>query len=395
VNDDAAAAERGRPGLIERRVLFVLEWLDWGGAERQAVHFADRLQRRHGARVSVIGLGRPGPVLESCAARGIPGRALRVGWASPRPRRALGVGRFIRAVRRERADAVVAFTMVPNVLAAVTRTCHGAGAVLWFQRDSGFNRQSAWLEKRALRLTDAFLANARSGVDFLVSTLGVDPSRVRLVPNGVETPHPRSSVKEWRERLGASPQAFVATMIANVHPPKDHETLLDAWETVVRGWRRPDRSPLLVLAGRVHAEREELLRRAEREPLAGHVRVLGAIDDVDGLLAASDLGVFSSLSEGTPNGVLETMAAGRPLVGSDLPGIRDAVGPAADALLVPVANARALAERVLHLADDDERRRSLGDSLARRAAEAFDPDRASDGLAEAISASLPDRPASF
>src|SRR5205085_8894499 len=84
------------------------------------------------------------------------------------------------------------------------------------------------------------------------------------------------------------------------------------------------------------------------------------------LIAASDLAAFCSLAEGMPNGVLECMAAGKAVIATDLPGVRDALGPEAGEVIVPLRDAERFAQLLLQLLENDHKRRELGERNLRR-----------------------------
>jgi glycosyltransferase involved in cell wall biosynthesis len=114
------------------------------------------------------------------------------------------------------------------------------------------------------------------------------------------------------------------------------------------------------------------------------VRFLGAVDDIAGLLAASDIGVHSSLSEGCPNSVLECMAAGLPVVGTDIDAMRDVVSPDTYPLLAPPRDPQALADVICRLADSPDLRADLGVGNLKRARDEFSPGRMCERMAEVM-----------
>jgi glycosyltransferase involved in cell wall biosynthesis len=87
-----------------------------------------------------------------------------------------------------------------------------------------------------------------------------------------------------------------------------------------------------------------------------------------------DLGIFSSRKEGCPNGVLECMAASLAVTGTDIPGIREAVGETGYPWLAPPGDAEALARHILTLARDTNLRERLGDLNRQRIVEHFTPE---------------------
>jgi len=130
--------------------------------------------------------------------------------------------------------------------------------------------------------------------------------------------------------------------------------LLHAWRKVVTEFDNNGRSPLLVLAGRHDGAYESLAALAAELKLDGTVRFAGQVSDVAGLLGAADVSVFSSRSEGCPNAVLESMAAGLPVAGTDIEGIREAVGPTGVPFLSAAGDAESLASVLLKLAADPD-----------------------------------------
>ena len=174
-----------------------------------------------------------------------------------------------------------------------------------------------------------FVANSTAGIEFLANVMRVKREYLSFVPNGVEIPTIVPGT-DWRAKLGLKPEQLLVVKVANVTNFKDHATLLRAWKIVQDEWQDGER-PVLALAGYltgdIYPECERITREAGMEST---VRFLGGITDVPALLNACDMTAFSSRNEGMPNGVLECMAAGKAVVASDLPGIRDALGPGAE-----------------------------------------------------------------
>ena len=116
---------------------------------------------------------------------------------------------------------------------------------------------------------------------------------------------------------------------------------------------------------------ESLLALSYELEIDHAIRFAGHVNDVAGLLSAVDIGVFSSRSEGCPNGVLECMAAGVAVAGADIPGVRDVVGPQGIELLAPAGDASALAQIILKLASDPALCATTGDHNRKRIREHY------------------------
>jgi glycosyltransferase involved in cell wall biosynthesis len=340
-------------------ISLLLGSLELGGAERIALGIARHLRQR-GRLTMIHGMGLPGRLCGMLDAEQLPWEsvprvesrfAMRSRW------RMHAVGHRI-AMHRPRV--VIGFTHPANVTCGLVARRLGAAA-MWFQLDEGLSRCAAGLERSAVAGTDAFVANSPGGAAFLQRQYGIPVATVGLIPTGVELPAPQLDRHAWRRRLGTDGSALIACMVANLSRRKDHATLLRAWAAALATRTSLPRRPLLVLAGRfddAHAGIEMLIRDLG---LAGSVVLAGEVSDIAGLLGACDLALFSSLSEGCPNGVLEAMAAGLPVAASDIPGIRHAFGGGlATDLLAPSGDAGALAWAIGRLLDDARLREERG-----------------------------------
>jgi glycosyltransferase involved in cell wall biosynthesis len=204
-----------------------------------------------------------------------------------------------------------------------------------------------------------------------LSSLGIAPEKIRVVPNAVDaarfvsSPETRRGV---RAGLGIADNAFVFLCVARNHPQKDFPTLFAAFREARK--RNPEREVHLVIAGR---DAEGL--RAQTGDLAGavHLCQFGADHPAKGvpvmppdqlvkLYLAADAFVLSSLLEGFSSALIEAMAAGLPLVVTDVPGIRSVVENARDALTVPVRSPLLLAAALERIMDDAPLRARLSEA---------------------------------
>jgi glycosyltransferase involved in cell wall biosynthesis len=202
--------------------------------------------------------------------------------------------------------------------------------------------------------------------------------RIRVIPNGVALAPARETRLEWRRRLGATADTVVVTSVAHFYPRKDHETLLQAWRHVLDAAEGSRDRLTLVLAGRPESRRERLEGLARDLGVDGRVSFAGDVEDVAGLLAASDVGVLSAPTvgaEGCSNAVLEMMGSGLPVAASDVPGIREVLGPDAGALLVPPGDADRLGSALGRLCADHALRARVGQSNMSRQSALFGRER--------------------
>jgi glycosyltransferase involved in cell wall biosynthesis len=178
-----------------------------------------------------------------------------------------------------------------------------------------------------------------------------------VVPNGVELRNPPTEPDRAaaRAELDVGPHDFVIGIVARLSRQKAHEVLFAATATLSR--THPDIRVLVIGGG----PREQELRELSASlGIDGVTRFLGIRDDVERLLPGLDVSCLSSVHEGVPIAVIESMAAGLPVVATDCGSLRDLVTDSENGFLVPVGDHAALAERLRLLADDPELRKRLG-----------------------------------
>jgi glycosyltransferase involved in cell wall biosynthesis len=213
------------------------------------------------------------------------------------------------------------------------------------------------LNRLTMPLTDGIVAVSPRVAESCRQRFGLSSSKVTVIPNGVDLGRfealPPSSIA--KSELGLEAGHLVITCTANFRPVKGHKYLLEAFAVVHR--QVPHAKLLLVGDGPLRASFEADIRRLE---LSEHVRLLGATEQVERVLAASDLFVLPSLTEGMSNALLDAMAAGLAVVATDAGGNADVIEDGVCGLLVPPRDSNALAEAMLRLLNDAYLRDQLG-----------------------------------
>ena len=362
--------------LAGKRIAVLIGHFGRGGCERQAYLFARESRSRYGLDVQVWALSGDDHNAEYAMEFQAAGIPIRVLTGFRRPLHSIFnpalVGKWMYLSRRiasqlrsGRIDALLPFTTWPNVVAGLSYRFAGIPICIWGERHCGGERVPV-VERLAASQYRRFVANSTAGVEFLAREMRIPRERLSFVPNGVEDV-PIDRKTDWRARLRLKPDEPLVVKIANITRHKDHLTLLQAWKIVQENWSGEGR-PFLALAGACHFDDVyyDCLRVIREAAMDSSVRFLESIPDVPSLLQACDLTVFSSRNEGMPNGALECMAAGKAIVASDLPGIRDALGPLAEGVVVPPGDATALANLLLDLLRNKPKRIKLGEENRKR-----------------------------
>ena len=204
-----------------------------------------------------------------------------------------------------------------------------------------------------------------AGRSFACRYYDLAAERIRFVPNGVESIGATLPDRaESRRGLGLEHDAAVVLGLFRLSPEKDLETFCAAAERALEGLP----GALFLVAGDGPL-RGWLERRAAAASRPDLFQVLGPRDDVPRLLAAADVMLMTSLSEGMPNGVLEAMAAGLPVVATAVGGVPDLVEEARTGNLLKPGDADGLAAACRALLDDRATRQAMGACARMRAGE--------------------------
>ncbi len=200
---------------------------------------------------------------------------------------------------------------------------------------------------------------------------GVQPQRIQVIMNGVEIPaiaEKRSQAIRHELKMGG--KDLLVLNVGRLVAEKGQQVFIQAAARVLAVFPHV----FFAIAGDgplrgVLEEQIKMLGTGDR------IRLLGSRADMPDLLAACNVFVLSSITEGLPMALLEAMAAGRAVVSTDVGGIRDAVAGGQHALLVPPGDAQGLAEAIMRLIKGTTLRKDLAAGAQARAREAFSLER--------------------
>ncbi|MHA7816381.1 MAG: glycosyltransferase [Pseudohaliea sp.] len=283
-------------------------------------------------------------------------------------------GGLVRALRRhlreQRIDLLHCHQYTPwayGVLAAL-----GTGVPVVFTEHGRFHpdRRSRkrrfvnpLLARRTARVTAISQATARALVDYEYLPAG----RVEVVYNGIgELDVPAETARAARERYHIPPQAPLLGTIARFDPIKNHPMLLRAFAQVLG--TQPDARLLMVGDGPERPRTEAL---AAELGIADRVVFTGFEPEPAALLAAMDLFLLPSLSEGTSMTLLEAMALGKPCVVTDVGGNPEIVIDGETGRVTPSDDAGAFADALTGLLADPARREAMAGAAKARFATEF------------------------
>lgn len=348
------------------RLLIVVTLAEAGGAQTFAAALAGGLRERYAVEVASHGPG--GALVDACAAMDVPFHHVRHLVRAPHPYHDARAVRELRSLtRRVAPDIVQINSSKAGVLTRVALARSGKPTVFtahgWaFSGRGGVSGTAYALAERAVApLSDAIVCVSQHDLRLAYDRHIVPRGRLHVIHNGIEAPAAPPARRAPGDRL-------VLGCTARLAAPKDLITLLCAlkqpgcerWELRVFG-DGPDRK-------RIERRRGEL-------GLADRVTLLGNRDDIAAQLADCDAFALISDWEGLPYSILEAMAAGLPVLASDVGGIPDLVVPGSTGELVPPRDPLAAGRILAAWAAGPDLLPALGLAAHARALESFSLER--------------------
>lgn len=348
------------------RILHVIDQLTGGGAEVSLVEYLSHVGRSDDLTHSLVALnGQPETV---AVAKELP---IPTTVGSPGRRPALSDASLISTAIAEFRPDVVHCALVRSTLAAA-RALRGTDIPMLVTLTSvhyDIEDTDGSLKKRwGIRLTHAihgfalrrkrvwFHAVTRSVGDKAIETFGLDPTRIQVVPRGRPDPRLRVSADRdsLRRDLGIPIDAPVVVSVAREHLIKNPMALLASAEQL-----QAESNDLTVLfvGGRSTAS-EAMDERLRGSTLGPNVIRLGYRDDVPNLLAASDVFVSTSRSEGLPGAIVEAIGIGLPVIAFNVSGVPDVLGDDHPGL-VPFGDGEGLTLRIREALTNPEVREQI------------------------------------
>lgn len=345
------------------KIVYIIGTLDFGGSERQLIRLVIGLDRSRFHPV-VCCLSRRGPLADELAQHGVKVEIVSFrGLTILRdlPQVILRFRRLVLLFREEKPDILHGFLFWAYILGTYAAKLASVPIVLASRRGLGHFKADKphylFLERLANRLTDLIVANAEAVKQDVLRQELVEPSKVRVVYNGIDpSPYVLTADPALRASLGVPEAARVVGVVANLIPYKGHRDFLHACRAIRQ--RQAGITFLLIGDGPCRGALEGLARELGLEK---DVRFLGTRRDIPQLLALMDVVVLPSLEEGFPNAILEAMAAGKPVVATRVGGVPEAVIHGETGLLIPPRDPQALADAILLLLAD----RPLADAMGR------------------------------
>jgi L-malate glycosyltransferase len=345
-----------------RNVLQMVDRFQQGGSERQTVQLTRLLVESGRYRVHIACLKDTGPLrveLDVIGFRHVPSFPL----TSFYDRNAqFQLRRFVRFLREREIDLIHTHDFYTNIFGMAGAALARVPARIASRRETDGIRSRAqrFIERRSYSLADAIVANAEAVRTQLVKE-GIAPEKIVTVYNGLDLARltPRMLPHEARRVLGlpSEEDCRLVTIVANMfHAMKDQATFLRAARRVSEAVP----GTAFALAG--EGQQLESLRALSRQlGIERNTFFLGRCSHVPELLSITDVCVLSSCGvEGFSNSILEYMAAGCPVVATEIGGAREAVVHGETGYIVGAGDDERMANHIIELLRNPDRAKEMG-----------------------------------
>lgn len=347
---------------MKKRVLQFLGSFNQGGSERQAVALTRLLKTEGTFDVSVAVLDREGILrgeVEKLGLTDIPAFPISSFFSSGFAKQVVKCAKYLRA---NKIDVVHTHDFYTNVFGMAAANLARTSARIASKRETLGMRtpNQIRVERLAFALANAIVVNSRA-VGSYVSDIGVAKTKISLIYNGLDIERfvdPATIRPGFKAGFAIPPGSKIVTLVANLrHDVKNVPMLLRAAIKVAASL--PNTTFMIAGEGGLQTEYERL---AISLGIADSVHFIGRCTEVPALLAASDVCVLTSAAEGFSNSILEYMAAGKPVIATNVGGASEAIADGVTGFLVESNDDRALATRLIELLSDQEKATRFGRS---------------------------------
>lgn len=365
--------------LKKRNILFVIGSLEVGGAEGQLVQLTSRIQQRHKNFCSchVFTLQKGGALRQNLFLSDVPvysggmekGDMRKAPW-----KLVFAQWRLIRVIREIRPDVIHAFLPLVTFMGAFAGRLNGVRLVITSRRALGTHQKRFPIllpfDLVADLLSHVVTVNSRAVLEDALCRDHVKYSKMVLIYNGID-PAPfqaaRANRKMTRATLGLKPCEKSIIVIANFISYKGHLDFIKSARLVI------DQIPTakFLLIGEDRGMQMEIRDRIAKIGISRNVLFAGRRFDIPDLLAASDISVLPSHEEGFSNVILESMAAGLPVIATRVGGNPEAVLDGVTGWLVPPRDPLTMAQKMIDLLHDPEKASAWGERGRQRVVKHF------------------------
>jgi len=369
----------------KKKIIYILGTLDIGGAEKQVVQTATRLNRER-FTPKLYCLSKGGPLKAYLDQHNVEVTA----FNTTHPNSPFKIFRKFLSLylylRREQPDIVHCYMYTPSIYGGIGARLTGIPLLLTSRRRLGYFKDKKphyqFLENFVNRFTNGVVVNSQAVKDDVLRREAIDPEKIHVIHNGVdihefkpvERLHP--SLLHKKRELGIPETSPVVGMIANFFPYKGHHEFIIAASEIHRHY--PQARFLCV--GEDCGIQQQLEQLCRELGIYKYIIFTKGDQNVPELIHLIDIQVSASYEEGFSNVILEGMASGKPIIATSVGGTPEAVLHNVTGLLISPKDPTALTQAILSLLNNPEFASILGHNGRKRGEKHFSMEKMIDKL---------------
>ncbi|MBC8235804.1 glycosyltransferase [bacterium] len=256
--------------------------------------------------------------------------------------------RLVRFMQHHKIDIVHTYLSLADIFGRFAAKIAGVPIIISGCRSANTQQKkiSMYLMRIANKFTDIVISNSNAGKEFVINTQKLKANKISVVYNGIdfEKYSKTINIDAKKREIGIESNNFVVGTVARLDPLKGVNYFLEAASKVAQSI--PNIVFIVVGEGPQRLKLEELSRRLG---IVSKTIFTGYRKDVAELAQIFDVSVLSSVVEGMPNAIIESMALGKPVVASNVGGVPEIVKNGQNGILVPPGDVESLANAIIRL----------------------------------------------
>jgi glycosyltransferase involved in cell wall biosynthesis len=340
-------------------LLYLITSTNVGGTEKALLELIRHIDRKE-FKVYVCSVKKPGTFAKALADKADGFFSLKLsegGGVAAIGNFIPAVLRLIKLIRAVSPSILHCFLFRANILGRIAGRIARVPIIISSVRVIEAPRAKHLIDRLTAPLTTHYLAVSQAARNHTIQHAKISPAKIVTIYNGIKCNGEYAEKPIWRSMLSLSPRDVLLGLVGRFHKQKGHIVLLKALPFILA--QAPHTHVLFCGEGREEARLKVMVQDLG---LTGHVHFVGLIENAYQMLSQIDIVVVPSLWEGMPNVVLEAMAAGRPVVASNVAGMDEVVVDGKTGLLCNPGDPHALADALLKLIKDSSLMKHMGRS---------------------------------
>ena len=360
---------------MKYKIIWVIDALHPGGAEQLMPTLLTNFDKeKFEMRVCVLMVKSGNPISREITDQGIPVDLVQVSSL----KNPINLFKLIAYFNKHQPDLIHTQLQFSDILGSIAAkikrkpsvsTLHTLDDIVDEHGSSFWRKKLNWLVLQ--KFCDQIITVSDKTKEHHIRAGKLSEDKIKTVYNGIQLSrfqgHSQSTLAEKKRALHINPDHNIITTIAVLREAKGIQYMINALPEILDQY--PNTTYLIVGEGKYGGHLQDMI--ASRQ-LENHIVMAGHRTDIPDILAISDLFVLPSLGDALPTVLIEALAAGAPIIATDVGGIPEIIRHEKNGLLVPPADAKKLADACIQLIQNKEKSKQFSVAGLKTAREQFD-----------------------